>query len=116
MHFIVEASPEIFYSLVIVILLYLLTKEKLSKSTRHRILYIYSSGLLITLVLLFQSNTKPINTLNVLENYPIANVELAEVKNLSPKKSTSDESSERLNDLIEKQKQSVSITQDKSDN
>ncbi len=115
MDFIIEAAPELIISLVFVVLLYLLTKEKLSTKARHGILYAYAGGLVVTLVLLYQSNTKPLNTLQVQESFAATQSELADAKDLSPQTLSSDQSSERLEKLIEEQKESVSLDKNKDE-
>ena len=69
MNFIIEAGPELLLSLIFIVLIFLLAKEKLSNKTRYRILYAYAGGLLMTVVLLYQSSTPTINTLKVQESF-----------------------------------------------
>ncbi|MBE1301621.1 MAG: hypothetical protein GJ680_17170 [Alteromonadaceae bacterium] len=116
MNYIIEAAPELLISIVFVTLLYLLTKEKLSKTARHRILYAYVGGLAVALVLLYQSDTKPVNTLDIQETFASTETTLPEVKDLSPETRSSEESSERLDKLIEEQKDSVSVEKDDTGN
>ena len=114
MNFLVEAAPELLISLVIVVLLYWLTKEKLASQIRRGIVYTYVAGLLITVILLFQSNSKPNNTLQVQESEVSSELELSDVKDLSPETLSSEQSSKRLKALIEQQKDDVSVAKDDS--
>lgn len=115
MHFIIEAGPELLISFVLIILLYLLTKDKLSTRTRTRILLAYAGGVVVTLILLFQSNAPTVNTLDIQQRYANSDSELSATKDLSPKTLSSEESSQRLSDLIEEQKESVSVEHEDSD-
>ena len=116
MQFIIEAAPEILFSLIVVALFVVLAKDKVSARTMRGVLFVYGGGLLFTVVLLYQSSTQPVNTLQVQESDAATNTELTEVKDLSPKPLSSKESSERLKTLIENQKDSVSLEENESKN
>jgi len=113
---IIEALPELLISLIFVVLLFLFTREKLSAKTRNNMLACYGVGVLVTLILLFQSGTPPQNTLNTQESFAATDVSLAEIQDHSPKTLSAEESSERLNKLIEQQKQNVSVVQETTAN
>jgi hypothetical protein len=110
MNSLIEALPEFAISLVVFAVFLLIAKGRVSAKTLKGVSMVYAGAVIVIVLLLLQSGTPPRNTLEVEESFAATETELPEQKDLSPRTLTSEESSERLNTLIEEQKDKVSVS------
>ncbi|MFC3092756.1 hypothetical protein DRW07_00885 [Alteromonas sediminis] len=107
---IMEALPEILIILVVFGVIFMLAKKKLSKERQTEMLVVFTAGGAIGILLLLQSGTPATSNLEVSETFAATNAALAEKKDASPETLTAEESSARLETLIEEQKQNTSLS------
>lgn len=108
MNSIIEALPELAIAALLAGLFFWLSKDKLSKNVRMKCFGAFAVGMFIWIILLGQSSSVP-RQLQVTEPEVSYERPLAELQDSSPEAQTAEQSSERLAQLREAQKQGTSL-------
>jgi len=115
MNALIEALPEILIVLIAFGVIYLLARKKLAKERRTEMVVVFVAGGAIAIILLIQSGSPTLRTLQVEEQFASPNAPLAELKDASPDTLTAEESSARLEKLIAEQRENTTLSSDKKD-